>query len=226
MDHGLLHLGIACTAFVGSHFVLSNPLRRPLIRLMGETAFLAVYSLIALAALVWVVFAFDRAAGGAPLWDGTALLPWGAASLLTYLGLVLILASLDNNPALPRTNLAGLSARKPWGAFRVTRHPMMFGIALWALGHVLVAPTARGAVLHGSLVALALGGSALQDRRKQAASPREWGVWMARTTFFPRPREARALGSAWIAGAIVWVLLTGGHLYLADIPAGLWRALP
>ena len=40
------NVAAASIAFVGSHFLLSHPLRAPLVRVMGEAAFLALYSVI------------------------------------------------------------------------------------------------------------------------------------------------------------------------------------
>lgn len=222
MTEGLLRLALACAAFVGSHFLLSGPLRRPVMRWLGEKPFMAFYSLVAFTTLGWAIFAFDRAPPAPALWDGTAILPWVLASLLTIVATVLLLGSFSGNPALPAANLAGLSARKPWGIFRVTRHPMMMGIALWALSHILVAPTPRTVLFHLSLIALALGGAAMQDRRKLARNNREWSAWMARTRFWPNWRAMGSIATLWAAGLLAWLVVTAAHLWLGGIPAGLW----
>ncbi|MEZ5654344.1 MAG: NnrU family protein [Sphingobium sp.] len=59
---------IACIAFVGTHFLLSHPLRAPLAGKMGEGPFLGLYSLLAFAALGWVANAFYMSPKGLPLW--------------------------------------------------------------------------------------------------------------------------------------------------------------
>ena len=38
----------AAVAFVGTHFVLSHPLRRPIVAAVGDRGFSGIYSLIAL----------------------------------------------------------------------------------------------------------------------------------------------------------------------------------
>ena len=58
MDHALANLTAASLAFVGTHFALSHPLRAPLVRITGEKAFPALYSLVAFATLGWLVMAF------------------------------------------------------------------------------------------------------------------------------------------------------------------------
>ena len=222
MDEGLFQLALACLAFVGSHLALSNPLRRALYKQLGERGFLGFYSLVSLLTMGWLVVAYHRAADGAPLWNGTAPVPWTAASVLTFFGLVLVLASLRGNPAMVGAKVAGLSARKPWGVFKVTRHPMMVGIALWALGHVIAMPNQRMVLLGLVFIILALVGAALQDKRKLARNGREWSAWVSRTRFWPDLSQLGALGATWIVGLILWVILTGAHWYFGGVPAGIW----
>jgi NnrU protein len=52
---------LAAIALVGTHFLLSHPLRAPLVRVMGEPAFLGVYAVIAVATLIWMIVAYRSA---------------------------------------------------------------------------------------------------------------------------------------------------------------------
>ena len=65
--HGIANLFVATTAFVGSHFLLSHPLRRPLTARLGERGFLPVYAVVALATFAWFVAAASNAPSG-PMW--------------------------------------------------------------------------------------------------------------------------------------------------------------
>lgn len=225
MGAGLAGLIVAAVAFVGSHMLLSGPLRGPLLRVLAERGFLLAYSLVAVGTFAAMLVAFGRAERTAPLWNGVALLPWLAACLLTITGLALLLGSFDRNPALPQAPVAGLSARRPWGAFTITRHPMMMAIALWAVAHMLIAPTTRTLVLTLAVLVLALVGSHQQDRRKQAQFPAEWKVWMARTSFWPQWRALPVLRGLWPVALLLWLAVTWAHLPMAQVPAGLWRWL-
>lgn len=222
----LIGLLAAMAAFVGTHFVLSHPLRAPLVRRIGLNGFLALYSLVALGTFTWVILAFHRTPVGEPLWDGMAVLPWTVSSLLTLVALALFMASLAGNPALPGARVHGLSAQLPRGVFKVTRHPMMMAFALWAVSHMLVAPTGRTFVLTSGIAVLALLGSYLQDRKKKALHGGEWRAWVKRTSFWPDLSHARELG-LWIAAAsFPWLAITWLHMPLAQIPAGLWGLVP
>ncbi|MFM5924241.1 MAG: NnrU family protein [Novosphingobium sp.] len=224
MDTALASLIAAATAFVGSHFALSHPLRGPLVRLTGEKAFPALYSVVALAAFAWVVLAFRAAPPAAPLWNGFAALPWVLATALMLPASVLLVGSFAGNPALPAPNATQLAARGPHGVFHVTRHPMMWSFTLWSAAHILVSPTPRVLVLGGAIALLALVGSRMQDRKKQVLMGPAWTDWEAQTSYWPR---LGALGKAgmvpWIGGTALWLAATWAHIPGNGIAAGVWR---
>ncbi|HEV7233567.1 MAG TPA: NnrU family protein, partial [Sphingorhabdus sp.] len=61
-------LGLACLAFVGTHFLMSHPLRRQMVWRLGAGGFSLVYSGISLALFYWMVVEFGRAPKAEPLW--------------------------------------------------------------------------------------------------------------------------------------------------------------
>ena len=120
MDADLITLVAANVAFVGTHFAMSHPLRAPMVKALGAGGFQAAYSVISLAALAWVYFAFT-AAPPADL-QGSGEIGWIIATLITLPAMILLAGSLIGNPALP-TPLAEAQARTaPKGVFMVTRH--------------------------------------------------------------------------------------------------------
>ncbi|WP_299308735.1 NnrU family protein [uncultured Croceicoccus sp.] len=217
----------AAIVFVGTHILLSGPLRPLVAGWLGERGFAIAYSLIALVTLGWMVRAFRHAPAAPMLWDGWHIASWLAGSVLTLLALVFLLGSVVRNPALPHPEAEAVAqAREATGIFAVTRHPMMWGIALWAAAHIVVAPNPRTLVLAGALGFLALAGSALQDGRKARHMGKTWAAWRARTTFWPRLSR---LGSVrwpfWAGAAVLWLAITWAHGPIGGIPAGLWRWL-
>ncbi len=220
----LTSLIAACVAFVGSHFAMSHPLRAPMVRMLGEKGFLGVYSLVSLAAFVWIVLAFRAAPAGTPLWPGFGDLAWGIASVLTLVAMVLLAGSFAGNPALPETPPEKAAQAEARGVFAVTRHPMMWAFALWAIAHIVAAPTERTLVTAGAIGILALLGAHLQDRKKRALMGEAWSAWESRTSF--RPRFGRLFGAGWIvwiAGLVLWLALSAAHMGLAGFDAGVWR---
>jgi uncharacterized membrane protein len=226
MNTALVPLIAAATAFVGSHFVLSHPLRAPLVRIAGERAFPALYSLVALGTFAWMVMAFRAVPSAAPLWNGLATGPWVIATVLMLLASVLLVGSFLGNPALPAPGAAALAAKAPHGVFHVTRHPMMWSFALWSAAHVLISPSPRVIVLSLAVAVLALLGSHLQDRKKEVLMGAAWSGWEARTSYWPKLGALSKSGAVpWLGGTALWLLATWAHGRLIAMPAGVWRWL-
>lgn len=226
MDSTLVSLAAAAIAFVGTHFAMSHPLRGPMVRTLGEMGFSGVYSLVSLATFAWMAMAF-RAAPPSPMAmdDGIGTFDWVLASLLTIIALVLFIGSLKGNPAMPDPRAAeGLAEKQPAGVFLVTRHPMMWGFALWAIAHIIAAPAGRTLILALAIAFLALVGAHMQDRKKEALMGAGWAAWEAKTSFWPR--WSRLVGAGlvlWIAALAIWLGVTWAHMWLAGVPAGIWR---
>jgi len=143
-----------------------------------------------------------------------------------YFAVVLFLASLNSNPALVGANLNGLSTRSPDGAFRVTRHPMMFAIAIFSSAQLLIMPSLRNLISCGGFIILALLGSRLQDRKKLVQVPREWGLWVSRTRFWPDLRQVGDLGGVWFFAVVPWLLITWLEVRTTLVPVGIWYFFP
>lgn len=225
---GVGQVAAAAAAFVGSHFALPHPLRRPIVERIGERGFLALYVLVAFATLGWLAEAFRSAPMGELWWPiGDGL--WAVATVVMLAASVLLMGSLTRNPAMPTGGRPGPMPQEARGVFAVTRHPMMWSFALWSAAHLLVMPYLANAILVGAVAMLALGGAALQDRKKERLQP-GWREWEARTSYWPLAaiRQGRARfggfgGHAMGGGVVLWLLATWAHIPLAGWAAGVWR---
>jgi uncharacterized membrane protein len=225
----LVSLAAASAAFVGTHFLLSHPLRKPIVARAGEGAFTAIYGGVAAVTLAWVAVAYRATPATPPLWPvGGGI--WALATVGMLIASVLLVGSLVGNPALPAP---GVTLRVPpaaHGAFAVTRHPMMWAFALWGLCHIAVYPVAANMVLAGAIIVLALVGAAMQDRKKVALYPVAWRAWKARTGFWPfaaiamgRARFGGFGTQALAGGLVIWLAASWAHIPLTGWHAGIWR---
>lgn len=221
MDTAIINLVAANVAFVGTHFAMSHPLRAPMVKALGAGGFQAAYSIVSFATLGWVAFAF-KAAPPADL-GGSGEAGWILATLLTLLAMILLAGSLIGNPALP-TPMAEAQARaEPKGVFKVTRHPMMWGIGLWALSHIVLFWSTRTLVTALAMGILALVGAKLQDAKKEVLMGAAWAEWESKTSYWPRWSKLLSVGAVPLGlGSGLWLGASWLHLYAADIPAGVW----
>ena len=220
---------IAASAFVGTHFLLSHPLRAPLVSRLGEKGFLGLYSLVAAITLIWMIVAY-RAAPVTPMLWPVGDLPWALATLIMLIASILLLGSLVGNPAMPNPDGAMAVPAEAKGVFAITRHPMLWAFALWGLAHIMVYPVAANIIVSVAIILLSLVGAALQDRKKEALTPEAWRQWESRTSYWPfaailagRARFGRFGMHALAGGLVVWLAATWAHIPLAGWPAGIWR---
>ncbi|MEZ5859488.1 MAG: NnrU family protein [Geminicoccaceae bacterium] len=149
---------VAALFFVGTHIgIAATPLRAELIERVGERLYRLLFSLVSVVALVWLIIAYGRAPT-APLSFGApaAGLP---ALVMPIALLLLVTASPQPNPTAVGQAPDPDAPQPARGMLRVTRHPLMWGIALWAASHLLANPDTASVVFFGAFVVLALGGA-------------------------------------------------------------------
>lgn len=224
----------ALVAFVGSHFILSHPLRHPLIRTLGRSGFLGLYSVVALATFAWVVIAYTKAPT-VFLWTPPAFF-YPLTNLVMLVALILFVGSLiQPNPMMvhPVSPEGAVVAppnlpKAPRGVVAITRHPMMWGIGLWAISHALVNGDAATLALCIGIAVLALGGAVLQDRRKAAEFGADWNRFASETAYVPFGAQAakrlpwRTVWPGWlvvVGGVSLFVALAFFHEALFGVPA-------
>jgi tripartite-type tricarboxylate transporter receptor subunit TctC len=153
----------ATAAFLLTHFVTSTPLRAKLVGAMGEWPYRGAYSAVAFITLGWMIWAY-ASAPPQPLWSGFREIPRVAMPL----AFVLIACGYWRNPTLVGADRLLKSNDPARGIIRITRHPIMWGIVLWAAAHMLARGDLRALVFFGGFLVLAALGTILIDRRKQA----------------------------------------------------------
>ncbi len=182
---GLLVVGVVI--LVGIHLVPSvTALRQRLVQSLGENTYKGVFSVIALLGLGLMVVGKGMAEF-VPVWQPPV---WGkdVAPLIMPAAFVLLAAAY-----LP-TNIK-----------RVTRHPMLWGITLWAAAHILANGDLASLVLFGGLGAFSL-----------------FAMWSANLRGAARSQTRHPLKKDIIdvaAGILVYGIFLFLHPYLFGVPA-------
>jgi len=171
-------LAIATLAFLATHFVTSTPLRPVLVNALGEWPYRGGYSVIASITLGWMIWAY-MGAPREPLWAGMRQLPLAVMPF----AFVLLACGYWRNPTMVGADKLLKSEDPARGMIRITRHPIMWGIMLWAAAHILARGDLKSLIFFGGFLVLAALGTLLMDARKKA-NP-DWPRFAAVTSHIP-----------------------------------------
>jgi uncharacterized membrane protein len=176
-------LVLATAVFIATHFVPSTPLRPGLVAMLGDKGYLGLYSLVSLVAIGWMIWAYT----GAPhdrLWVGDEFKVW-ALVLMPFSLISVVAGGMTRNPGAVRQEDALATMGEPRGILRVTRHPIQWGIALWALLHLVARGDTASLVFFGGFALLSILGTALIDARKNRTLGASWQRFASVTSNFP-----------------------------------------
>jgi len=168
-----------------THFgISSTPLRAALVARLGENRYRGLYALIAALAFVWLVWAYATAPT-VPVWSYEPWQPWVPLLAMPVALLLIIAGESTPNPTAVGRDALLESADPARGILRVTRNPFLWGIALWALAHLVPNGDAASVLLFGTMAVLALAGSVLIDAKLARRRPDAWARYAAVTSNVP-----------------------------------------
>jgi len=165
-----LHIGVAGTA-----------LRGTLVAVVGERGFRGLFAIASIAAISFLVIAFNHAPRSG-LWYAPPSLRWILAGLMLP-AVFLLLASFATISI--KTEDAGTRRGSARGILRVTRHPMMWSFALWATIHIIGNGELAASVFFGTFLLTALVGMPSIDGKAAQRNPQIWNSFAAETSILP-----------------------------------------
>ena len=174
-------LAVATAAFLATHFVPSTPLRPAIMRATGEKAYLGLYTLVAFVTIGWMIYAYNRAPIQ-PLWPGLRLLP---AIAMPFAFILIVCGVASRNPTAVGQDKALKGEEPARGILRITRHPVQWGILLWAAAHVLARGDLKALIFFGGFALLSALGMVLIDSRKARSLGEDWKRYAGATSNIP-----------------------------------------
>lgn len=138
---GVLVLGLVLFLGVHSLRIVAEGWRGAMLARVGEKAWKGVYSLVAIAGFVLVVWGYALARRDAVvLWGQPPVAMRHVAALLTLIAFILVVAAY-----VPRNQI---KAR--------LHHPMVIGVKVWAFAHLIANNTLADVVLFGAFLVWAV----------------------------------------------------------------------
>jgi len=121
-------------------------------------------------------------------------------------------AFLTPNPGAVGAERALERADVARGVMRITRHPFLWGVALWAGVHLIVNGTLAAVLFFGSMLLTALVGTRDIDRKRSRQYPEAWARYTAVTSNVPfaavLSRRNRIVLREMLAPIVAGLLLT------------------
>ncbi len=182
----MLDLIAASVYFLLIHFGISGTrLRDALIARIGAGPYRGAFAFASVVGLVWMIYAY-RHAPAAPLW-GFLYGFRPAAYVLVFIAFLFAVIGLAT-PSPTRVGMESKLAQGPEmvrGMLRITRHPFLWGVALWAAVHLIINGDLAGFILFGSLLVLAVGGTLAIDAKRRRNFGDRWASFANVTSDVP-----------------------------------------
>lgn len=198
----------ACAYFLLIHFGVSGTrLRDTLTFRLGERPYRGLFSLASLVGIGWMIYAYRHA----PLVPTWGFLPGfrQAAYVLVFIAFLFAVIGIMTPSPTQVGMESKLDPQMARGMVRITRHPFLWGVGLWALTHLIVNGDRASLILFGTLLVLAIAGTASIDAKRRRKFPEGWRKFAAATSSVPFAAIARG----------------GNRLAPALAEIGLWRIL-
>jgi uncharacterized membrane protein len=210
----------AFSVFLILHSIPAVPsVRSGIIARIGRPTYFLTYSAASVVALAWL-FSTALSLDYVPLWD---LAPWHAVVtfVLAPFGGFLVLTGLASSNPL---SVAIRSSNQPGAIVSICRHPVLWGFAFWALGHIAANGDLRSVLLFGGLATFSLSAIPMIEKRAKRRLGDRWQTLSAKTSILPFRTLLKgqglaidmpmAISAAVAAGLTVWLLFGGGHALL------------
>jgi uncharacterized membrane protein len=217
-ESSMTNLALAAAAFAAIHLLISGTrVRDALVARLGEKPYRGLFSLASAAVLGWLIWAWSdaRVPNVTPLLD----LRW-LAGLLVFVAFVLVVLGL----ATPGPTVVGgerlLGREDPArGIHRITRHPFLWGVALWALVHLAFNPEPANLVFFGTFGLVAVVGTFSIDAKRERHFGDAWRRYAGVTSNIPFAAIAQGRNQL-VVGELGWIKLAA-----AVVAYGLFVAL-
>ena len=212
----MIEFSLALTLFLVSHSLPALPGVRPrLVALLGGRIYLALYALVSLLLLAWLV----RAALAAPyvgLWPTTPLLALLPIALMLPACVLLVGGLIAPNPLSINVWPEGRAADR---AAAPVRHPVLWAFVLWGASHALANGDLVAVILFGGLALFGLVGMKTLDRRRRRTLGEARWRRLAGVNYAWRPFD---LAAALLGGGVLYALLLWAHPWLFGVSPLAW----
>ncbi|HUO90099.1 MAG TPA: NnrU family protein [Rhizomicrobium sp.] len=179
----------AAALFLAIHLLVAGTrLRDAITGTIGEGPYLGLFSLASIGGIVWLALSYNAASIGS---DNRVLFDLGRgvhdlaipAVLIAFL--IGVPGLMMPNPTSVRQEDVALKENAVRGVLRITRHPFLWGVALWSAVHLAANGDLASVVLFGTFLVLSVLGTFSIDAKRKRKLGAQWEGFAARTSNVP-----------------------------------------
>ena len=206
---------VALAIFLLSHSLPTRTgLRQRLSSAFGERSYLIGYSFLSILLLAWLISAAARAPF-VPLWDLEPQHYWVPLLLMLPASMLFVGGAASANPLSVTFSRRDFDPARP-GLVGITRHPILWGFALWSFSHAVPNGDLVSLIMFGGFGLFALVGMVAVDRRKRRALGESWDRLAGTTSIVPLAALLAGRAAArWRVFDLLATIFGGTLLYLA-----------
>ena len=229
----MTNLIAASLVFLGIHlFISGTRFRDVLINTLGERPYMGLFSLASLGVIVWLAMAFNRAGAMPGSAADPLLYDLGRAAHDVALPIVAI-AFLLGVPGLMTPNPTSVNAEKlaakpdtVRGVLRITRHPFLWGVAIWSADHLSTNGDQASVIFFGTFLLLSLFGTVSIDAKRRRKLGPDWDSFAAQTSNVPFSailsgrnsfRAGEYFDWRFAVAAILFLAVLFGHVHIFGV---------
>ena len=215
----------AAAVFLGIHLLIAGTRVRDIVTdAIGEGPYLGLFSLASIAAIVWLVIAYNAAQAGPE--NQVLYTPWTgirhlAIPVVALAFLLAVPGLLMPNPTSLKQEGAAAKEGTVKGVLRITRHPFLWGVAIWAAFHTAANGDEASVIFFGTFVLLSISGTFSIDAKRRRKMGAAWDAFAAKTSNIPFARGGVRLGELFdwrLAVAVVaFLAVLLGHARLFGV---------
>jgi uncharacterized membrane protein len=221
----MVSLAFAAAFFIAIHLGLSGTrLRDASVARLGLRTYMVVFSAASVAGMVWLVSAYNTAPYVATWGQWQGWKPFAVVLMLPAFVLVVAGLTTQNPTAVAQEQAV---TRAPRGIVRISRHPFLMGVALWATIHLIGNGDLASLLFFSSLAMVAAAGTVSIDaKRRRALGGAAWDQFASRTSILPfaailAGRNTLSAGElGWwrpVAGVMAYALMLGAHSHVFGV---------
>jgi uncharacterized membrane protein len=178
----------AAAVFLGIHLLIAGTrVRDAITGAIGERPYLGLFSLASIGVIVWLVMAYKSVPG-----DENPIF-YNLGEAVHHLGIPIVLLAfllgvqglLAPNPTTVQQEGSLNKEGTIHGVLRITRHPFLWGVAIWAAFHLAANGDLASVILFGTFLLLSILGTFSIDAKRQRKLGAAWDAFAAKTSNVP-----------------------------------------